>query len=343
VLRELKLIDARIEIIMLTGYETIDSARAAVRYGAADYLNKPFDVFKMRETVARCFERRRLSVEADSSLQELQNINKELEAEIFEKERKLSAGELSAGVVHEMNNPLAIIAARSEMLERELKKLEQGETASTDKLKAQLEFIQREVIRCRKISQRFLNFFRASADPEESVCIGSLIEDSKALIRAHPVCRSTEIKCEAATQEVQVRAHSADLIQVFINLGINAVQAMNGEGSLTIAVEQRASAKEWLEAPLPEGQVENLFRSPNLREDVPVVIVSVKDDGPGIPAGVIQKIFQPYFTTKEEGHGTGLGLAICTRFVEKYQGAVRFRSRVGEGTTATVALPIAGR
>ena len=343
VLRELKLIDPRTEIIMLTGYETIDTARAAVRYGAADYLNKPFDVFKMRETVARCFEKRRLSIEAGHSLEELQNINKELEAEIFEKERKLAAGELSSGVVHEMNNPLAIISARAELLSRELQKTGQVDNTLIEKLRKQLEFIQSEVIRCRKISQRFLNFFRAAGDTHEAVGIGSIIEDALALIQAHPICKSTEIKYDAPKDKHMVRAHSADLIQLFINLGTNAVQAMNGEGSLALNIETKAAASEWINAKIPDGCVENTFRSSKIKSDVPIVVVSVKDAGPGIPANVIKKIFQPYFTTKEKGHGTGLGLAICTRFLDKYEGGMRFVSRVGEGTTVTVVLPLAGQ
>ncbi len=339
VLRELKLIDPRIEVIMLTGYETIDSARAAVRYGAADYLNKPFDVFKMRETVARCFEKRRLGLEAESSLRELQDLNKELEAEIFEKERKLSAGELSSGVVHEMNNPLAIISARAEMLSRELQKSTQVEGPTVEKLKKQLQFIQNEVIRCRRISQRFLNFFRASGDAPETINVASVIEDAIALIQAHPVCKSTEIKCEPAGACLPVRAHSADLLQLFINLGINAVQAMNGEGTLAFQVEEKHSAAEWISAKAPNGCVENTFRSAGLHANGPVVVATVTDTGAGIPANVIQKIFQPYFTTKEKGHGTGLGLAICTRFLDKYQGGIRFVSRQGQGTTVSVVLP----
>jgi two-component system, sensor histidine kinase and response regulator len=339
VLRELKLIDPRTEIIMLTGYETIDSARAAVRYGAADYLNKPFDVFRLRETVARCFERRRLSVEAQSSLQELRTLNKELEAEVFEKERKLSAGELSSGVVHEMNNPLAIISARAEMLNRQLQKTDQIDAANIEKLKKQLELIQSEVIRCRNISQRFLNFSRGSSDTQENVNVASVIEDSIALIRAHPVCRSAEITYQPGKAPSHVRAHSADLVQLFINLGTNAVQAMDGGGTLTFTVESQPSAEDWLSEKAADGCAENLFRSSQMKADAPVVMITVKDTGPGIPAHVIKKIFQAHFTTKEKGHGTGLGLAICARLLEEHRGAMRFVSHVGEGTTVTVVLP----
>jgi signal transduction histidine kinase len=341
VLRELKLIDPRIEVIMLTGYETIDSARAAVRYGAADYLNKPFDVFKMRETVARCFERRRLTIEAESSLQELQNINKDLEAEVLEKERKLSAGELSAGVVHEMNNPLAIISARAELLTRELQKSERLETVTIEKLRTQLDFIQKEVLRCRKISQRFLNFFRASSDAQETVDLAAVVEDAIALIRAHPICKTAELKWEPAAGRIPVQAHSSDLIQIFINLGINALQAMNGGGELHFAIHTLPAGSQWLETKTPDGHGECHFRSSQFHADEPIAVLTVRDTGPGIPDGVIKKIFEPYFTTKDKGHGTGLGLAICTRFLEKYQGGVRFVSRVGQGTTVTVALPTA--
>jgi signal transduction histidine kinase len=339
VLRELKLVDPRMEVIMLTGYETIETARAAVRYGAADYLNKPFDVFKLRETVSRCFEKRRLNLEAANSLRELQSINKELEAEIFEKERELSAGELSAGVVHEMNNPLAIISARAELLNRELAKAASAEGGTVEKVRAQLDFIQKEVMRCRKISQRFLNFFRAASDPKETVDTGAVIEDAIALIHAHPVCKSAEIKYEPLGQRTLVQAHGADLIQVFINLGINAMQAMNGRGTLRISVQRVPNAGDWLNAKPAANHAEATFCSSEIRKDGPAIVVSIRDEGPGIPAHIIKKIFKPYFTTKEKGHGTGLGLAICARFMEKYHGALRFVSRTGEGTTASVLLP----
>src|ERR1051325_1116410 len=90
VLRELKLIDPRIEVVMLTGYESLETARLAIKFGAADYISKPFDVIPMRETIARCFERRRLAVETQYSLQELQETNQELEAEMSRKTSQLA-------------------------------------------------------------------------------------------------------------------------------------------------------------------------------------------------------------------------------------------------------------
>jgi signal transduction histidine kinase len=207
-------------------------------------------------------------------------------------------------------------------------------------VKAQLEFIQKEVMRCKKISQRFLNFFRASTDAQETVDIRAVIEDAIALIEAHPLCRSTDIQSAPAQNSLPVRAHSSDLIQLFLNLGINAIQAMNSQGSLQFEVATRPTAEAWLNEPTRDGCVETLHRSPQLQPTSPVVLISVKDTGPGIRADVIQKIFRPYFTTKEKGQGTGLGLAICARLLDKHQGALRFVSRLGEGTTATVCLPL---
>ena len=110
VLRELKDIDPNIECIMLTGYETVETARAAVRYGAADYLNKPFDVFFVRELLEKCMARRQRKIAMEESLRTLQKMNEELSRGLADSNRAVTANVLSAGVIHEMNNPLAIVA-----------------------------------------------------------------------------------------------------------------------------------------------------------------------------------------------------------------------------------------
>ncbi len=157
VLKEIKKIDPHTECIILTGYETVETARAAVRYGAADYLNKPFDVFSIRELLERCIARRQQKLAAEKSLQSLQTINQELSQDLAHSNRALSAGVLSAGVVHELNNPLSIIAGYAQMLGRDLAALGVADQHAQQHIQKRLDSIRGEIERCKDIANRFLD------------------------------------------------------------------------------------------------------------------------------------------------------------------------------------------
>src|SRR5437879_6103823 len=145
VLRTLKELDPNIECVMLTGYETIETARAAVRYGAADYLNKPFDVFLVRELMEKCMARRQRKVAAEQSLLTLRKVNEELTHSLAASNRAVTASVLSAGVVHEINNPLSIIAGYAYLLSRELNEVGAGDADAAQGVQLRLATIQREV------------------------------------------------------------------------------------------------------------------------------------------------------------------------------------------------------
>src|SRR5258708_26173715 len=138
VLRELKEIDPDIECVMLTGYETIETARAAVRFGAADYLNKPFDVFSVREVLDKCMKRRQGKLAAEENVRTLEQTNEDLGRELAQLNRAVEAGVLSAGVVHEMNNPLAIIAGYTDLLGRDLTSLGLADQETAQHLRQRL-------------------------------------------------------------------------------------------------------------------------------------------------------------------------------------------------------------
>src|SRR2546422_2254436 len=126
VLRELKEIDPNVECVMLTGYETLETARAAVRFGAADYLNKPFDVFFVRELMAKCLARRQRKLAAEETMKSLQKVNEDLSRALAQSDRAVAASLLSAGVIHEINNPLSIIAGYAQLLARDLASVSDG-------------------------------------------------------------------------------------------------------------------------------------------------------------------------------------------------------------------------
>src|ERR1043166_5873003 len=122
VLRELKDIDSS----MRPGYETLETARAAVRFGAADYLNKPFDVFFVRELMEKCLARRQRKVATEETMKSLQKVNDDLSRALTQSDRAVAASLLSAGVIHEINNPLSIIAGYAQLLARDLASVSDG-------------------------------------------------------------------------------------------------------------------------------------------------------------------------------------------------------------------------
>ena len=328
VLRELKEIDPDIECVMLTGYETIETARAAVRYGAADYLNKPFDVFSVREVLDKCMKRRQEKLAAEESLRTLEQTNDDLGRELAQLNRAVEAGVLSAGVVHEMNNPLAIIAGYTDLLGRDLAALGMADQETTQHVRQRLASIQREIGRCKDIARRFLNFSRSPQEAQEIVGAQRLLEDAAALIKAHPANHGTVITFSSSEPEPQLRVNPAEILQVLINLGVNALHAMNGTGTLQFSAMPATSIPaEWA------------FRSETFDPQKPLVKIAVSDSGSGIAPENISKIFQPYFTSKKEG--TGLGLAITCELIARYGGAIEVRSTVSHGTTFSVYLPLA--
>ena len=326
VLREIKRFDPHTECIMLTGYETLETARAALRFGATDYLNKPFDVFSMRQLIDECISRRRRRLEADATLASLQEINQELAHELAQSNRAVSAGVISAGVVHELNNPLSIIAGYVQLLERDVEQIRSGNEDAAQHIAHRLVTIQREIERCKDIARRFLNFSRTRQNAVELVEVGKLLDDTAALVKAHPANHGIETRCVVSHPDLHLCGHGAELLQVLLNLAVNSVQAMNGKGELRLDAEAIAKA--------PEHTV---FHSTTFDPEAPLLKITVTDTGCGITPADLAKIFRPYFTTKTEG--TGLGLSIVAELVATYKGAIDVQSVPGQGTAVALFLP----
>jgi len=238
------------------------------------------------------------------------------EAEIAQGEKLASVGVLAAGIAHELNNPLTGVLTFSSLLR---KKMPDGSEDAED-----MDLVIRETRRCASIIKRLLDFAREKLPAKSWFDLNQVIEET---------VRFTDHA--ASLQQITVTTHldpklpqvwgDADLIkQVILNILVNAQQAIETQG--TIRVESRP-------------YVAGIPAKPGV-ESVPMVEVLVRDTGCGIAADKLQRIFDPFYTSKEVGKGTGLGLSVSYGIVKAHGGRINVESVVGEGSTFHILLPV---
>jgi signal transduction histidine kinase len=214
--------------------------------------------------------------------------------------------------MHELNNPLATIGACIEALSTRLDDLPFGPRQSFSEY---LEIVQSELGRCKSIVDGLLDFSRPKARAKYPVPINQVVEDALFLVRYHDRFKRIRLERVFTDDLPPVDANSEQLIQAFLDLMLNAIDAMDGRGTLT--VRTRAN--------------------PDRADEV---LVEISDTGMGIPREDIAKIFEPFFTTKTPGQGTGLGLSITYAIVQHHGGRILVDSQLGSGSTFRVVLPI---
>lgn len=335
VLQALKTVDPHIECIMLTAYETIDSARQALRLGACDYLNKPFDIPAIRTAVANAMERRTLSFEIKANAEKLRNLQDELQNQRLEEAMIRSRGEIYASIIHDINGPLTIMSGFLQLINQRIGDETKIEGDELENVKDRLRRITKQVTNCIEISRRYLSFLRQNPGETMRVSVNQGLADLGELIRVHPSVKNNELIFKPLSEDVMAQINGTDLIQSLRNLVVNALQC----STESHRVEVRAVIlNEPLEASVAES--ERLIHTEQFMNRAPLLALSVEDGGPGIPPELMKKLFAESFTTKECGKGTGLGLFIVQRLVTRAHGAIHVRSKVGRGTTFTIYLPL---
>ena len=244
------------------------------------------------------------------------------------KDRLAALGQMAAGLAHEIRNPLAAIELTASLIKR---KMNEQPT-----LAAQLESIQSEVRKLNKIVTDCLEYVRPVKVSPEKVNLKSLLEES--LGNALSTVDREGIEIVKDYQDTPtVPIDYAQMKQVFVNIMVNALQAISAQGKIQIACGpsiffQRAASS--LHGKVSE---KNLSRQVDL---APYAWVRVEDDGQGMSEEVLSKIFYPFFTTKEKG--SGIGLAIAQKIVDSHHGSIDVESEVGHGTVFTIKLPLQG-
>ena len=232
----------------------------------------------------------------------------ELEAQLFQADKLSSIGLLAAGVAHEVNTPLAVISSYTQMLAKQL----QGDPQKS----GLLDKITRQTFRASEIVNNLLNFSRTSGSEFSDVDVNKVITETLALLEHQFKTAKVRVKDELSPSLPPVQGNPGRLQQVFLNLFLNAKDAMPGGGTLHVAT---------------------------LNGDA--ISVRVSDTGSGIAPEHVQRIYDPFFTTKSspregQNRGTGLGLSVTYGIIQEHSGKIRVESHPGEGTTFTLDFPL---
>ncbi len=245
-----------------------------------------------------------VGIENWRSHDQLKRMNEELktsQAQTLQAAKLAAIGELAASIVHEIKNPIQVLMMHMEMVQR-------GKP-----LPNWTDMLAKQIKRLSEITRRLMNFSRNSSDEPrmEEVSVNRAIEETVAMVQHEYRNNNIEIRTQLLESVPKIIGNSNYLQQVFLNLLINARDAMPKGGQITFMTESSGYH----------------------------VIVRVSDTGCGIDKENLSRVFMPFFTTKGEGVGTGLGLSVCRKIISEHKGEIKVESTPGEGTTFTIFLP----
>jgi signal transduction histidine kinase len=337
VLERLRFVRPEIEAIMITAFETTDTIRQALRLRACDYINKPFDIATIRAAVSAAMQRRMLESEIHTSAEKVHELLGELQNQKVEEQIAKTRGDIYASIIHDINGPLTVVSGFIQLLNKKLNRSSRLEVEDLEFIKERMRIIERQVANCIEISRRYLGFLRQQGGESSPTGARQLLSDLEQLVRVHPSIQENEYVVTPPLDDVAVKINGTDVIQILLNLTVNAFQCSSQPHHVEVT-------SEILRAPLDlmnfkDGPTDRFLNVEGMDNTAPIVKFSVRDDGPGIPGEVLPKIFQPYFTTKGPRQGTGLGLNIVQRLIKEGNGALQCHTKVGEGTTFTIYLP----
>ncbi len=230
---------------------------------------------------------------------------KKTQTQLLQAEKMSSLGQLSAGVAHQLNNPLGGIMLFSQLM---LEEHDLSEAARTD-----IKRIKKEAERCRLIVKELLEFARQTKQEIKLCDINDLIKRTLFLLKNQSIFQNIEIITDLPRDIPRAYADVQQLNHVFMNIILNAADAMEGDGILTIKTSY-----------MPKNNV---------------ILITISDTGPGFEEGVLKNIFDPFFTTKEEGKGTGLGLSMAYGIIQNHNGKLFAENNKDAGATFFVEVP----
>jgi signal transduction histidine kinase len=337
VLKELKDIEPGVEVILLSAYESVEYIRQAMRLGACDYITKPYEVENLRMAVTNAMERREVSRKTSAYDKRLLQLQSEVHNQQVREELARTRNEIYASIIHDINGPLTVIAGFIELMQHSISQTEKLDGDQLEELKTNAANIAKQVINCIELSRRYLGFLEGKAIAGASCDVKEVFYDVAELLKSHPHAKTNNLNIQSPEQEIFAAINRTDLLQVLLNLTINALQCSPEPHRVEVYAKVLAAngPRPFLQA----AKGTHFVQGPTFTPTSALVAISVQDNGPGIPEPLLDKVFDAYFTTKATA-GTGLGLAIVRRLITQAHGAVHLYTHAGEGTVFTVYLPI---
>jgi len=313
-LAEIRELDSDVSIIMLTGYAALETAQSAIRLGANEYMQKPFDANEMISTVHRHARRAQLCRKRSQTEQELNALKDAVEAQIAKEAHMASLGVASSALVHDLRNPLAIVLGYVEILNDELQSLsESGNVSLSPDASTYMECIEHNLDRCRKLTDTWQQLGKTDESGWETVEVSAILQRLAGDMRHLHRTGAVRIEMDASGGSCPVRGDATQLHRSFQNLISNAVDAVTQVGGGTVRVFCTL-----------EGEH---------------VVIRIEDNGCGVAMDDLEWIFQPFNTKKGLGKGTGLGLFISKKVIDNHRGNMTFQSELHKGTLVSVRLP----
>jgi len=295
------------EVIFLTGHAATQDGVQGIKTGAFDYLSKPIEFEHLFGKIKQAYEK----IEREEEKLKEAEFREHMEVQMVTTEKLASLGTLAAGVAHEINNPLAIINESAGWLKLIINKEEMAQMSRKQDFEKALNKIEKGVMRAKRITHQLLGFARKDDSVFAEVNLMELVEEGINLVNREAVNKNIEILREIAPDKNTIWSDPSQLRQVLINLLTNAIHATNVGGKITTKLEAM---------------------------DETITLI-VQDTGQGIPKENLNKIFEPFFSTKPPGEGTGLGLFVTRGIVEKLGGTIKVTSKLGHGASFYITLP----
>ena len=243
--------------------------------------------------------------EAEQTLEKANEELKLAQEQMVRAETMAALGTLSSGISHELSTPLSVILNMTQLMKQEVK--------DDPALLKDMEVVEYEANQAIKVTRSLLGFARSTKSKKERIDVNRVLEDLFKILEFQPAAKSVKLEKRLAPDLPLICADSGQIRQVFLNIILNAIQAM------------------------PDGGVLDILTGRAMSEAAEGVEITIGDTGVGIPKEDIADIFQPFFTTKEDG--TGLGLAISYGIIKEHSGDIEVTSEVGRGTTFRIFLP----
>lgn len=305
---EIKKLRPQTEVILLTGQTTARDGVEGMKAGAFDYLGKPIELEQLAGKIRQAHEKAERTEEKAHEAE----FRAKMEQKLAAAERLASLGELAAGVAHEINNPLAIISESAGWLKSRFHK----DDSINDDLRKNCELaiskIERSVERAGRITHQLLSFARRNDTVTREFDLGVICDETAELTRKTAEQAGASVQIQNITDNPVIWSDPFQIRQVLINIVNNGLQASRSGGKVEIILTE---------------------------SDKDVIMLSIRDNGPGIPKENLERIFEPFFSTKPPGSGTGLGLSVSRSIIEKLGGRIEVESKLGVGSNFRIFLP----